>query len=591
MEGKALEAGKYEFELKEGDKVVATAKNAADGTVTFKEIEFKTAGDYTYTISEKAGSEKGVTYDTAKHEVKVKVTDNGQGQLVATVPDNNPTFTNTYKAAKTTATITAKKVLDGKALEADKYEFELKEGDEVIGTAKNAADGTVTFEDITYTAAGDHTYTITEKAGSEAGVTYDESTHKVTVKVTDNGAGQLVATATNNNPTFTNTYKAAETKATITATKVLEGKALEAGKYEFELKEGDKVVATAKNAADGTVTFEDIKYAAAGNHTYTISEKAGSEAGVTYDTAKHEVKVAVTDNGQGQLVATVTDNNPTFTNTYKAASTTVKITAKKVLEGKALEAGKYEFELKEGNKVIGTATNAADGTVAFEAIKYAAAGEHTYTISEKAGSEAGVTYDKSTHNVTVNVTDNGAGQLVATVTDNNPTFTNTYVASSTQVTFTAKKVLNGDKELVKDQFKFELKEGDKVIGTATNAADGTVTFTAIEYKEAGEHTYTITEVKGNDENIKYDENSYKVTVTVTDNGAGKLVTTVTGNNPTITNTYTEPKKEEPKEDPKGEQPKGDLPNTGGADFTAFSTILGLVLAALAGLVYRAKKVD
>ena len=591
LEGKALEAGKYEFELKEGDKVVATAKNAADGTVTFKEIEFKTAGDYTYTISEKAGSEKGVTYDTAKHEVKVKVTDNGQGQLVATVPDNNPTFTNTYKAAKTTATITAKKVLDGKALEADKYEFELKEGDEVIGTAKNAADGTVTFEDITYTAAGDHTYTITEKAGSEAGVTYDESTHKVTVKVTDNGAGQLVATATNNNPTFTNTYKAAETKATITATKVLEGKALEAGKYEFELKEGDKVVATAKNAADGTVTFEDIKYAAAGNHTYTISEKAGSEAGVTYDTAKHEVKVAVTDNGQGQLVATVTDNNPTFTNTYKAASTTVKITAKKVLEGKALEAGKYEFELKEGNKVIGTATNAADGTVAFEAIKYAAAGEHTYTISEKAGSEAGVTYDKSTHNVTVNVTDNGAGQLVATVTDNNPTFTNTYVASSTQVTFTAKKVLNGDKELVKDQFKFELKEGDKVIGTATNAADGTVTFTAIEYKEAGEHTYTITEVKGNDENIKYDENSYKVTVTVTDNGAGKLVTTVTGNNPTITNTYTEPKKEEPKEDPKGEQPKGDLPNTGGADFTAFSTILGLVLAALAGLVYRAKKVD
>ena len=595
LEGKALEAGKYEFELKEGDKVVATAKNAADGTVTFKEIEFKTAGDYTYTISEKAGSEKGVTYDTAKHEVKVKVTDNGQGQLVATVPDNNPTFTNTYKAAKTTATITAKKVLDGKALEADKYEFELKEGDEVIGTAKNAADGTVTFKDIEYKEAGDHTYTITEKAGSEAGVTYDTATHEVTVNVTDNGQGQLVATATNNNPTFTNTYKAATTTATITATKVLNGKALEAGKYEFELKEGDKVVATAKNAADGTVTFEDIKYAAAGNHTYTISEKAGSEKGVTYDTAKHEVKVAVTDNGQGQLVATVTDNNPTFTNTYKAASTTVNITAKKVLEGKALEAGKYEFELKEGDKVIGTATNAVDGTVAFAGIEYKEAGEHTYTISEKAGNEAGVTYDKSTHNVTVKVTDNGQGQLVATVTDNNPTFTNTYVASSTKVTFTAKKVLKGDKELVKGQFKFELKEGDKVVETATNAADGTVTFTAIEYKEAGEHTYTITEVKGNDENIKYDENSYevtvKVTVKVTDNGAGQLVTEVTGNNPTITNTYTEPKKEEPKEGPKGEQPKGDLPNTGGADFTAFSTILGLVLAALAGLVYRAKKVD
>ena len=598
LDGKALEAGKYEFELKEGDKVIGTATNAADGTVTFPAISYDAAGPHTYTITEKAGSEAGVTYDTATHEVTVAVVDNGAGELVATVTDNNPTFTNTYKAATTTATITATKVLNGKALEADKYEFELKEGDKVVATAKNAADGTVTFPAISYDAAGPHTYTITEKAGSEAGVTYDTATHEVTVNVTDNGQGKLVATATNNNPTFTNTYKAATTTATITATKVLNGKALEAGKYEFELKEGDKVVATAKNAADGTVTFKEIEFNEAGDHTYTITEKAGSEAGVTYDTTKHEVKVNVKDDGAGQLVATVTGNNPTFTNTYKASSTTVNITAKKVLEGKALEAGKYEFELKEGDKVIGTATNAADGTVAFEGIEYKEAGSHTYTITEKAGSEAGVTYDTTKHEVTVKVVDNGAGKLVATVTDNNPTFTNTYVASSTQVTFTAKKVLKDkekDKELAEGQFKFELKEGDKLIETATNAADGTVTFKAIKYAAAGEHTYTITEVKGNDENIKYDENSYEVTVKVTDNGAGQLVTEVTGNNPTITNTYTEPKKEEPKEgpkeDPKGEQPKGDLPNTGGSDFTVFSTILGLVLAALAGLVYRAKKVD
>ena len=590
LEGKALEAGKYEFELKEGDKVVATAKNAADGTVTFKEIEYNEAGDHTYTISEIVGSEAGVTYDKSTHNVTVKVTDNGQGKLVADVKDNNPTFTNTYKAAKTSATITAKKVLNGKALEADKYEFELKEGDEVIATAKNAADGTVTFKEIEYNEAGDHTYTISEIVGSEAGVTYDKSTHNVTVKVTDNGQGKLVADVKDNNPTFTNTYKATSTTATITATKVLEGKALEADKYEFELKEGDKVVATAKNAADGTVTFEAIEYTAAGDHTYTISEKAGSEAGVTYDTAKHEVKVNVKDDGAGKLVATVTGNNPTFTNTYKAASTTVNITATKVLNGKALEAGKYEFELKEGDKVIGTATNAADGKVAFEGIEYKEAGSHTYTISEKAGNEAGVTYDTATHEVTVKVTDNGQGKLVATVTDNNPTFTNTYVASSTQVTFTAKKVLEG-KELVKDQFKFELKEGDTVVATATNAADGTVTFKAIEYATAGKHTYTITEVDSKEENVTYDTAKHEVTVEVVDNGTGQLVTTVTGNNPTFTNTYTEPKKEEPKEGPKGEQPKGDLPNTGGADFTAFSTILGLVLAALAGLVYRAKKVD
>ena len=594
LNGKALEAGQFEFELKEDGKVLHTVSNDANGKIQFPKLTFTKEETRTFTISEKAGDVAGVEYDPNAYEVTVVVKDNGQGQLVATAKDaDNITFTNVYKAKPDKKTITATKVLNGKELEADKYEFELKEkeSDKVVATAKNAADGTVTFKEIEFATAGDYTYTITEKAGSEKGVTYDTAKHEVKVKVTDNGQGQLEAAVTGDNPTFTNTYKAATTSATITATKVLEGKALEAGKYEFELKEGDKVIGTATNAADGTVTFEDIKYAAAGNHTYTITEKAGSEKGVTYDTAKHEVKVAVTDNGAGQLVATVTDNNPTFTNTYKAAKTTATITAKKVLDGKALEADKYEFELKEGDEVIGTAKNAADGTVTFKDIEYKEAGDHTYTITEKAGSEAGVTYDTATHKVTVSVVDNGAGQLVATVTDNNPTFTNTYVASSTQVPFTAKKVLKGSKELAAGQFKFELKEGDTIVQTATNAADGTVTFKAIDFAKAGVYTYTITEVKGNDENIKYDENSYEVTVKVTDNGAGQLVTEVTGNNPTITNTYTEPKKEEPKEGPKGEQPKGDLPNTGGADFTVFSTILGLVLAALAGLVYRAKKVD
>ena len=587
LDGKALEADKYEFELKEGDKVVATAKNAADGTVTFEAIEYAVAGDHTYTISEKAGSEGGVTYDTATHKVTVEVVDNGAGQLVATVTDNNPTFTNTYKAASATVNITAKKVLNGKALEADKYEFELKEGDEVVATAKNAADGTVTFKAIEYKEAGDHTYTISEKAGSEAGVTYDKSTHNVTVNVTDNGQGKLVADVTDNNPTFTNTYKATSTTATITAKKVLNGKELEAGKYEFELKEGDKVVATAKNAADGTVTFEAIEYAAEGNHTYTITEKAGSEAGVTYDTAKHEVKVAVTDNGQGQLVVAVTDNNPTFTNTYVTSSTQVTFTAKKILKGKALEAGKYEFELKEGDKVIGTATNAADGTVAFAGIEYKEAGEHTYTISEKAGSEAGVTYDTTKHEVKVAVTDNGQGQLVATVTGvDSLIFTNVYTVKPTIAKLTANTVLNG-KVLEAGKYEFELKEGDTVVATAKNAADGTVTFKAIEYTTAGKHTYTISEKVGSEAGVTYDTATHKVTVEVVDNGAGQLVTTVTGDNPTITNTYTEPKKEEPK----GEHSKKDLPNTGGADFTAFSTILGLVFAALAELVYRAKKVD
>ena len=594
LEGKALEKDAFSFQLLD-DKgnVLQTVKNDENGKVKFEAIKYKEAGTFKYTIKEVNDNKPGYTYDANVLKATVTVED-VLGEKLASVKfeDSKKEFTNTYAAKEAKLQLEAKKVLNGKAIEDGQFEFELKENGTVLHTVSNDANGKIQFPELTFTKEETRTFTITEKAGDVAGVEYDPNAYEVTVVVKDNGQGQLVATATGaDNLTFTNVYKAKPAKATITATKVLNGKDLEADKYEFELKEGDKVVATAKNAADGTVTFEAIEYAVEGEHTYTMTEKAGSEAGVTYDTAKHEVRINVTDDGAGQLVATVTGNNQTFTNTYKAASTTVNITAKKVLEGKALEAGKYEFELKEGDKVIGTAKNAADGTVAFEGIEYKEAGSHTYTISEKAGSEAGVTYDTATHKVTVEVVDNGAGKLVATVTDNNPTFTNTYVASSTQVTFTAKKVLKGSKELAAGQFKFELKEGDTVVQTATNAADGTVTFKAIDFAKAGVYTYTITEVDSKEENVTYDTTEHKVTVEVVDNGAGQLVTTVTGNNPTITNTYTEPKKEEPKEDPKGEQPKGDLPNTGGSDFTVFSTILGLVLAALAGLVYRAKKVD
>ena len=540
LNGKALEADKYEFELKKGEEVVATAKNAADGTVTFKEIEFETAGDYTYTITEKAGSEKGVTYDTAKHEVKVKVTDNGQGQLVAAVTGNNPTFTNTYKAAPAKETITAKKVLNGKELEADKYEFELKKGEEVVATAKNAADGTVTFKEIEFETAGDYTYTITEKAGSEKGVTYDTAKHEVKVKVTDNGAGQLVATVTGNNPTFTNTYKAAPAKIAIEAKKVLNGKELEIDEFEFELKEGDKVVATAKNAADGTVTFKEIEFKTAGKYTYTITEKAGSEKGVTYDTAKHEVKVNVTDNGQGQLVSTVTGNNPTFTNTYKAAPAKIAIEAKKVLNGKELEIDEFEFELKEGDKVVATAKNAAGGLIRFSEISYSTAGVYNYTITEKVGNKLGVTYDKTEHPVTVEVKDNGSGQLVATVTSETPVFVNDYKAEPAQATIKAKKVLKG-KALEADAYTFELKEGSDLVATAKNTASGEVVFN-VTFSAAGDYVYTITEKAGDDKTITYDQNAYEVIVTVADDGKGQLVATVedADTERVFTNTYTAP---------------------------------------------------
>ena len=485
------------------------------------------------------------------------------------------------------------KKLEGKTLEKDAFSFQLLDDQgNVLQTVKNDENGKVKFEAIKYKEAGTFKYTIKEVNDNKPGYTYDANVLKATVTVED-VLGEKLASVKfeDSKKEFTNTYAAKEAKLQLEAKKVLNGKAIEAGQFEFELKEDGKVLHTVSNDANGKIQFPKLTFTKEETRTFTISEKAGDVAGVEYDPNAYEVTVVVKDNGQGQLVATPDTKNITFTNVYKAEpAKPIIITATKVLNGKELEAGKYEFELKEGDKVVDTATNAADGTVTFKEIKFKTAGDYTYTITEKAGSEGGVTYDTAKHEVKVKVTDNGQGQLEAAVTGNNPTFTNTYVASSTQVPFKAKKVLNG-KPLEAGQFEFELKEGDKVVETATNAADGTVTFKAIDFAKAGVYTYTISEKEGKDENITYDKNSYKVTVEVVDNGAGKLVTTVTGNNPTITNTYTEPKKEEPKEDPKGEQPKKDLPNTGGADFTAFSTILGLVLAALAGLVYRAKKVD
>ena len=542
LKGKALEADKYEFELKEDDKVVATAKNKADGSVVFPAIEYTAAGPHTYTITEKAGNEPGVTYDTASHTVTVDVVDNGRGQLEATVPAEKPVFTNTYAAKPGKKVIEAKKVLNGKELEADKYEFELKENDKVVGTAKNTADGSISFPEIEYTEAGTYTYTMSEKAGNEPGVTYDTASHTVTVDVADNGQGQLEATVTSEKPVFTNTYAAKPGKAVIEAKKVLNGKELEADKYEFELKEGDKVVGTAKNKADGSVVFPAIEYTAAGPHTYTIIEKAGNEPGVTYDTASHTVTVDVVDNGQGQLEVTVPAEKPVFTNTYAAKPGEAIIEAKKVLNGKALEADKYEFELKEGDTVVGTAKNKADGSVVFPAIEYTAAGPHTYTITEKAGNEAGVTYDKTSHKVIVDVADNGQGQLVATITSEQPVFTNTYTKpapAADTITIEATKTLVG-KELEAGKYEFELKEGDKVIGTATNAADGKVVFPSITYTEAGTHTYTVAEKAGNEENVTYDTTVHTVTVEVADNGQGKLVSTITGNKPAFVNKYTAP---------------------------------------------------
>ena len=506
---KLPKADEFTFNLFSAENLkdpVATAKSKADGTITFENLQVKGAGTYHYIIKEDTSTAvAGVTFDTEVKEVTVAATFQS-GVLTATVTSAEPTFTNTYKATPAKETITAKKVLNGKELEADKYEFELKKGEEVVATAKNAADGTVTFKEIEFETAGDYTYTITEKAGSEKGVTYDTAKHEVKVKVTDNGEGKLVAAVTGNNPTFTNTYKAAPAKIAIEAKKVLNGKELEIDEFEFELKEGDKVVATAKNAAGGLIRFSEISYSKAGVYNYTITEKVGNKLGVTYDKTEHPATVEVKDNGSGQLVATVTSETPVFVNDYKAEPAQATIKAKKVLKGKALEADAYTFELKEGSDLVATAKNTASGEVVFN-VTFSAAGDYAYTITEKAGDDKTITYDQNAYEVFVTVADDGKGQLVATVedADTERVFTNIYTApapTATSATLEFTKELTG-RTLVDGEFQFELYEGTKLLDTKTNQG-GKVTFNAINYDAEGEYTYTVKEVNAGATGITYD---------------------------------------------------------------------------------------
>lgn len=329
LEGKTLAKDAFSFQLidKTG-QVVETVKNDENGKVKFTAIKFSEAGESVYTIKEVNDAKKGYTYDEKTITATVTVED-VYGEKIASVKYDSKEFSNSYKAAPTTVELKATKVLQNKTLEADKYTFELKENGQVVQTAKNAQDGSIKFPAITYATEGVHTYTVTEQAGTEDdGVTFDSNAYEVTVEVKDNGEGQLVATIKNgDNLTFTNVYSAKPVKKALTATKVLNGGTLADDQFEFELKEGQNVVATAKNKADGSVTFKEIEYTAAGKHTYTVSEKAGSATGYTYDSKVYTVTVDVVDNGKGQLVATVTDgDNLVFTNKYEEPTTTTTTT-------------------------------------------------------------------------------------------------------------------------------------------------------------------------------------------------------------------------------------------------------------------------
>ena len=563
LTGRQLQKDEFEFELTgKEDHIHQTKKNTAAGKVQFDTVEYTKAGEYHYTIKEKNNGLGGITYDSKEIKVTVKVTDDGKGKLHSEIvyEKNDTTFNNTYTTQATSATFDVTKELTGRKLKAQEFEFELREAgkSDVLQTAKNDAQGKVQFQAITYDKAGDYHYTITEKNNGLIGVTYDSSEVKVTVKVTDDGKGKLSTTVIydGGKKTFKNTFTPKEITVPLKVTKALTGRNLQDDEFEFELYDGkdNSLLQTAKNKADGTIPFKDLKFTKAGLYNYLIKEKDGTVPGVDYDKQPIKVTIRVQQEEDGQLIYNIVYlgldesgknqiSKQSFTNKYTAKGTEATFSVTKKLTGRSLKDGEFSFELKEDGKedVLQTKKNDKDGKVQFDAIKYSAVGTHHYTITEKNTGLGGVTYDTKTIKVTVEVTDDGKGQLVSKVTyeNNDQTFNNTYSSQKVSAQLSVTKELTG-RALNDQEFEFELVgSDDNVRQTKKNAADGRVTFDAIDYTKVGTYHYTIKEKDNGLGGVTYDKKEIKATVKVTDDGNGQLVAQVSYDtaNPTFRNTY------------------------------------------------------
>jgi len=578
LTGRDMAEGEFSFKLVEGEgkdaKVVATGKNAADGKITMSPIEYTRAGTHAYTLREVKGNAGGITYSDAKYTVETTVTDNGDGTLSAThvlkdvkVAEFKNSYNVTPKSSSVTEQITADKVLDGRDLKAGEFRFELVEGNNVVATGTNNADGKIVMDPVTYTEAGEHTYTLREtKAGTtENGITYSTAEYTIVTIVKDNGDGTLSVEHKLQNAKkaiFENAYNVTPKDSSVTdkikATKVLTGRDLKEGEFSFELVEGEdaKVVATGTNAADGKITMSEITYNEPGKHTYTLREVPGdANDGITYDSKTYTIETTVTDDGKGELVAKHElqgVDEAKFSNSYKPNpdefSVSDQITATKVLDGRDLKDGEFSFELVEGEgkdaKVVATGKNAADGKITMSAVKYDKAGTHAYTLREVNGgtTSKGVTYSDAKFTIETTITDNGDGTLKAehVLKDTKPAeFKNTYSVTplDAELDFGLSKAIDGRDWTDSDKFSFTIAapEGTPLPDPATvtvskkDAKDGiaAIKFGKIHYTAAGTYKYEIRENAGSAAGMTYDGHVATAEVTVTENGEGKLTANVT----------------------------------------------------------------
>lgn len=573
------EAGKV-FDSPASDDGVAAAVNLLpdDGLVLTQANANKT---YAFELTETRGGGAGYTNDSQVHKVRIAVTDDGAGTLTATTTVDGTAYvyktgdsgvenpakvylTNSYQASGE-ATIKAEKVLRGRDQVAGEFHFTVtdKQGS-TVATGTNAADGAITFDKpLSYTQAdvGKHVYTVTETGNLPSGVRGIVTQLAVEVSVTDNSDGTLRASVAYldgaDHLTFVNVYGAdASASVSLNGTKSYDAPAGEGyatpdieGKFAFTLTGADGApmpsgsdgqAKTVRNVA-GNVDFGEVAYTMADagkTYEYTIAEAATDDSpkGVSVDGGTRVVRVSVTDNGDGTISATATDGDGnslgtgskfSFTNAYRVTQTSATIQGTKSLEGRELCDGEFTFELLEDGRQVAMTSNDAEGRFSFD-LTYDKPGEHEYVVREVVpGETRGVSFDTHEAVAHVSVSDNGAGALVANVTypGGDVSFKNTYAAEGTSARIVAVKRLEGA-TLADGQFTFQLSDAETgtVLQSATNAADGSVTF-ALGYgaADAGKtFTYKVSERNDGQAGVTYDGSSYTVKVEVTDDGEGHL---------------------------------------------------------------------
>ena len=534
LSGRDLVDGEFNFELYEGSNKIQTVSNK-NGKITFDAISYKEVGEHTYTVKEVKGDNSTIAYDSSSKQVTVKVTKDGDKLKSEVVyPDGN-TFNNKFTPNAANATIELDKALSGRDLVDGEFSFELYEGSNKLQTTTNK-NGKISFDSISYKEVGEHTYTVKEVKGNDSTITYDSSEKQVTVKVTKDGDNLKAEVVYPESKTFSNTFTPKETSATIELDKQLTGRDLVDGEFSFELYEGSNKLQTTTNK-NGKISFDSISYKEVGEHTYTVKEVKGDNNTITYDLSEKQVTVKVTKDGNELKTEVVYPESKTFNNTFTPNAANATIELDKALSGRDLVNGEFKFILKDdqGNQVGSEVTN-QNGKVTFPSIKFEKEGTYNYSVKEVKGDNNTINYDKSEKHVTINVTKDGNNLKAEVVYPDGKTFNNTFTPKETSTTIELDKKLDG-RDLVDGEFSFDLYEGSNKLQTVTNK-NGKVAFDSISYKEVGEHTYTIKEVKGDNSTITYDESEKQVTVKVTRDGDNLKTEVVYPESKTFNNKFT-----------------------------------------------------